>query len=872
MIPQFELYSIYDRIKGMKTKKRNPLICAVLAFAIPVVILFVICLIYGFYPFGDKSILMADMRFQFVDYFACYRRILFGNEDCFYTLSKTFGGDMAGLLAYYCNTPLLFLLAFVENRALPGGILLIAVFMTGLCGLNFNIFLNRSFGFRWSSLIFSVAYAFTGYLMGYFNCVHYFFAVALLPLVMYGLLDIIRREKVSVFYILILALTIFSSYYLGYMICLFTVLFFFYIFFTSYRTVSAIKEHFRAFLIYVLSSVTAAGLSSVSLLCALFSLQGQKSSGVSISLRLLFDPLEFFSGLYTGAFHGNISDGLPLIYSGVTAATLLVLFYLNRRISLREKVCSAIVFAILFLSFIFDSLNVIWHGFAHPIGFPHRFSFLFSFFLLYIAYTCFIYIQGAFKRKDYIIVLALFLCYSAFLLLRHSEYVGIREAAVSFVVMASVLSSVYLCQYGKQYMLPVLLGMVFISSMDAGYNAYVSIGSYFPELSSTDDYDMALYREFIDETGGIVSELKKNEGLYRMEKLYRRSLNDAMMLGYNGLSHFSSCETNDIKSFMGEMGFRNNENWAYYGEEGSTTFADAFMGVRYIISQYDEIPRPYERIMERYDKYVFENPYALPFGFMMTGEAQELSYEGHDHFTWQNAIASAFDGHERKLYRPVSGVSIKTENLAVNGNTYTKENAEAEAYIEYDFIADSGDTIFMYFDAPDFQDARIIVNGLEKQPYFTQYGWNIRGLGIYKEGEPVALRIYPEGNELTIDGYEFYYEDREAVKDWYGSVTGGELRLESSSKLSGSISSDTSDGLLVFSLPFDENWRILVDGERAEAVKALDGLLSVRIGEGEHTFRLKYVPKGVRLGIPVMLISICTLLLIIFKSRKNSSI
>ncbi len=944
----------------MTDNKRNinVIFSGLAAFFIPVVITVAICLLYGFAPFGDKSVLMADMRYQFVDYFATLRRIAFGNDDVFYTLSKTFGGDMAGLLAYYCNTPFFYLLAFVPERLLPLGIILIMIFMLGLCGLNFNIFLNKAFGFRWGSLIFSTAYAFIGYLMGYFNCCHYFFDVALLPLVMLGLIEILREQKVSFLYIFSLALSIFSSYYLGYMTCLFSVLFFAYLcaarpsslfgeeagkqYHPEPSWILDIKERleerfispsfFKAFGIYAVSSVLAAGLSSVSLLCAVFSLRGQKSSGLSFSNGLIFNPLELFSGLYTGAFHGNVSDGLPLIYCGVLSAVLLMLFYFNRRISLLEKLSSVLVFAVLILSFAWDPLNTVWHGFAHPIGFPHRFSFLFSFFAIFLAYTCFININGALKTRDYIVTAAAFLLYSAFLVMIRNQYTGLLQILLTLGFMTASLISISLCRYGKHYMLPIVLGMLFISCLDAGYNAYVSIGAYFPGMEATEDYDLSEYQAFIDETGGIVEALKarersqsgisdgdafadgmsgdagasgdtgspgdadksgaagssgdadksgaagspgtaEGEPLYRIEKHYRRSNNDAMMFGYNGLSHFSSCETEEAKKFMGSLGFRDNGNWAYYGEEGSTTFADCFMGVKYLISQYDEIPRPFPLIMERDEKYVFENPYALPLAFTMTDEAEELCYRegsqegGFDHFTYQNAIAGAFCGKEYNIYRPVKDVRVSTHNLTVDGNLYTKADKEAEAYIEYSFTADSADTIFMYFSAPETQDTTILVNGLMKQPYFTEYGWNIKGLGFYNEGEEVSLKIYLNQDSIRVDGFEFYYEDREELKRWREGLDEAGLYKLKSSMLSGRVSASESAGLLVFSIPYDRSWDIRVDGKKADPVNALSGLLSVRITPGEHSFSLDYMPLGFKAGLPIMIICALAVIAIMVRLR-----
>lgn len=854
----------------MLTAKSSKKICLLLSFLLPLGIMAAVSTLCGFYPFGDRSVLMADMRYQFVDYYAAYNKIFFGNDDLFYTFSKTFGGDMSGLFAYYCNTPLLFLLAFVPNRALPGGILILMSLMLGLCSLHFYLFLNETFGFRISSLIFSVAYAFTGYMTGYFNCTQYFYSVALLPLVMLGLIRIIRTGRVSILYIVSLFLTVFSNYYIGYMICVFSLLFFAFQYFLRYTDLQEVKEHVRSFLLYAVSSVLAVGMSAVSLFCAVFSLRGQKSGGLPFSAKLNFNPLDLFSGLYTNAFHGNLSDGLPLIYCGVLGAVLCLLFFLNRNIGGREKLLTAALFLVLIASFLFDPLNVAWHGFAHPIGFPYRFSFLFSFFALYTAYVCFLHIGGAFSLRHYVFVLVCFLLYSGYLLLSHNQYAGLGQIIITLCFLLPFLACVHLCQYGRQYMLPVILGMGLLSCADEGYNAYQSIGSYFSDLFSDEEYSMKAYTDFIDETGGMIETLSEQDpSLYRIEKHFRRSNNDAMMFGYPGLSHFSSTETEAAKRFMGALGFRDNGNWAYYGEEGSTTFADCLMGVKYLLSQYDTIPRPYTPLFTENGRYAFRNPYALPLAFLTKQSAEEvLPSDAEDLFTFQNTIAASFTGTPHDIYRKVKDVTVKTENLTVTDSQYRKTDPEKDAWIDFSFTADSGDLILMHFDAPDRQDTRIIVNGLEKQPYFTDYGWNIRAMGFYQEGEAVTLRMELLQDQIEVTGFSFYYEDWEELKRWYEDVSADQVNLtkEKSSRLSGRAEpSSPEKTLLVFSIPYDKNWRITVDGTKASPVEAFGGFLAVEIPAGReaYTFTLRYLPAGFLPGLFVTIVSFGIFLLFI---------
>ena len=853
--------------------KKRKILCPLLAFFIPVAMMVLVCILSGFFPFGNTSILMADMRYQFVDYFGYMKQIFFSDDTYFYSFSKTFGGDMAGLAAYYCNTPFLIFLLFVPNDLLPAGILIMMIIMIGFIGLTFNIFLSEIYGSRYTTLIFSTAYAFMGYLMGYFNCTQYFFNIMMLPLVMLGVYRIVTYERVSVLYIVSQALSIFSSYYIGYMICIFSICFFIHIYFMKNGDIKKIKDiklHVRSIFIYISTSVLAVSISGVSLLCAVISLREQSSrKHIPLSLKGNFNITEVFSGLYSTAFHGNVSDGLPLIYSGAIAFVFIMLFYLSMEISKKEKLISLAVFVFLILGFYVDFLNVAWHGFSYPIGFPYRNSFLFSFYVLFLSYKCFIK-AGNTSISQILISFFVYVIYSIYMCVILNENVGVRQVIITgvYIIVTYLLIFVY---RNKALVKCVMPAFLLLAVFDASYNAYISLNAYFPDKEEDKSITIGAFKDFVDETSSIVDHIRQqDDGFYRIEKLYRRSNNDAMLIGYNGLSHFSSCETDQAMRFMGSLGFRDNGNWAFYGE-GSTTIADCLMGMKYMLSQYDETPKPYENIYSFNDKYVFLNPYALPLCFTMKKDCLDLSIEGKDHFSYQNAIAKSFGYEGDEIYSKVENVDITLNNLDKDGNTYTVRDKEKDAYIEYSYINDSTDFTFMFFDADGLQDTRIIINGLEKQPYFTSYGWSIRELGYYPEGEHVSVRIYPEQDKITLNNYEFYHENKTAVAQWYKAATADKSSLNkiTSSHLTGKV--NASDGkMLVFSFPYDNAWRVYVDGQEVENKKVMNGLLAVDAGTGEHDIELRYVPKGFIIGLPVSITGFVILIfLLIYRNKEK---
>ena len=862
---------------------KRRILCPLFAFLIPIVLMLLISIASGFYPFGKYSILMADMRYQFVDYFGYMKKIFFSDDTYFYSFSKTFGGDMAGLAAYYCNTPFLLFLLLVPNDLLPGGILIMMIVMLGFIGLTFNIFLTEIYGSRYSTLIFSTAYAFMGYLMGYFNCVQYFFNIMMLPLVMLGIYRIVKTERVSILYIVSQALSIFSSYYIGYMICIFSICFFIYLYFTENEDIKGftdtkhIKAHLRSLLIYTGTSIVGVFLSSVSLFCAVISLRGQSSrKHIPLSVRGNFNITEIFSGMYSTSFHGNVSDGLPLIYCGTVALLFLMLFYLSRFITKKEKILSAFILIFLILGFYIDILNVAWHGFSYPIGFPYRNSFLFSFMVLFISYKGLINI-GKISNRSIVISLFIYVIYSLYMCVIKNENVGIREIIITGVYL---IASIFLImiykdrkQKGGQGLLRFIMpAFLLIAVTDATYNAYVSLNAYFPEKQEDQTITLEAFKGFVDETKAIVDHInREDKGLYRIEKLYRRSNNDAMLIGYNGLSHFSSCETEQAMRFLGSLGFRDNGNWAFYGE-GSTTFADCFMGMKYLLSQYDETPKPYHMVYSYNDKSVFLNPYALPLCFTMNDDCLTLSKEEKDHFSYQNALARSMGYDGPDIFNKVENAEQSLYNLKKEGNTYTVTDSGDEAYIEYSFTNTRNDFIYMFFDADDFQDTRIVINGLEKQPYFTTYGWSIRELGHYPVGEKITLRIYAEQDKITLTDYEFYYEDKQAIADWYAAATRDkcELNKVTSSHLTGRADIREGNRLLVFSFPYENEWTVLIDGNKALNKKAADGLLAVDITEGEHEIELKYMPKGFILGMPVSAVFLIILCFLMIHRVKNN--
>ena len=570
-------------MEKFKEFERNTLI-TLLAFAVPALIMMLIFIIGDFAPFGKVSVLVADMRYQFVDYIGYMKTVFFGNNDMFYTFSKTFGGDMMGFASYYLFNPFFLILLLFPNDLLPVGIVIMMIIICGFMGLNFHLMLRAIWGNRFSSVIFSTAYAMMGFNMAYINCIHYSFSVMMLPIVILGLLRMMNTRRPNIIYIGSVALSVISCYYIGYMILIFTAAFFLCMLISDSIEYADMKDRLKNSWTVLYSTLLGIGISAFSLLSVFLSLKGQKKAVIKgLSFIRTFNIFEFFSGLYTGSFHGNISDGLPIIYCGTITILFVFFYFTNKTIKLRQKICALILILFLIAGYWIDAFNVMWHGFAHPVGFPYRNSFLFSFLMLFIGYSGFVHIKEGFKKRNANILVVIFFAYSAFLYVIGNKYAGPKSMLITYLTLAAALILIVAMNEKNRYVIPAVAGLFVLQFADSLYNGSVSLDAYFEDKYSREE-SLEEYKDYIDSTQAMIDYVNgQDSSFFRMDKLFRRSNNDPLMFAYNGLSHFSSCETDQVKTFMGRMGFRNNENWAFYGD-ASTGFADCFMGLKYLFN------------------------------------------------------------------------------------------------------------------------------------------------------------------------------------------------------------------------------------------------------------------------------------------------
>lgn len=129
------------------------------------------------------------------------------------------------------------------------------------------------------------------------------------------------------------------------------------------------------------------------------------------------------------------------------------------------------------ISFYISTLDVIWHGLNHPVGFPYRYAFYFSFLLLHIAYKGFLVFREKMEIKKYAVFAGIFLLYSIYLTISNRRALVFRSILFDFVLLLILFVFIYGIIYKKWPQSIFLYAILMIQIVDLSQNAITSVNS-----------------------------------------------------------------------------------------------------------------------------------------------------------------------------------------------------------------------------------------------------------------------------------------------------------------------------------------------------------------------------------------------------------
>ena len=449
----------------------------------------------------------------------------------------------------------------------------------------------------------------------------------------------------------------------------------------------------------------------------------------------------------------------------------------------------------------------------------------------------------------------------------------------------------------------VLLSLTLVSSYRGAKNVV--------QVNMDDDQyqKIEVYRSD-DELSNVFNVVKNSDSsLYRMESTFNRNGsvntidNNPLFYSYNGLSHYSSTNKKEISSYMSKIGFHRNGFWERY-DAGSTVAINSFLGLKYLIddsSTSREKPQfiynsssknPFQPIdlnedsPSKYSYYMNQSP--LPLGFAIpssekTNVTDSLFVEGanktyhFNHFEYQNELFYSLcdqvkdeSGNKKAIFSPlpISKESLSSGTSVISVDEFGEKTYHMEkgAYISFSF------TIPEYAKGNNYY---VCEKNLTQNMAYSIDGKSVRLADYWHSG----IHSFLEGNETThtftiynSKGQatdvklvpEIYYEDLDILNEYLATIRKeGAMDLKQVNSISATSYEGTftlsSEGTkeFVFTLPYESDFEIYIDGQKKETLKRLDVFVGASLEglePGAHQVKLVYKDKGLKAGI---IISIC---------------
>lgn len=885
-----KLHSVwFDYTESLRTHKTLFLLWS---FLLPMGIMALIYVALGVYPVGNNSVLVLDLNGQYVYFFEELRSKILSGESLLYSWSRSLGGEFIGIFAYYLASPFSFIVCLFPKSHITEALLTIILLKVGSCGLTMSIFLKNVLpSKKIHTVIFSTLYAVCSYAVVQAHNTMWIDEMIFLPLLALGIQQLICKRK-FILYTIMLAMSMMSNFYIGYMMCIFSVIYFFY-YYVSHscngeNNFYGERYHFiKSLLRIILFSAVAAAIAMVILYPAYISLTFGKTTFTDpkYTFNAKFDFLDMLAKLFPGSYDTVRPEGLPFIYCGTLTLIMLPFYFISKKIRAREKFMGGLLILTFVISFMGSTVDIIWHGFQNPNWLNYRYSFMLVFVMLSFAYQAFDEI-AAIKYHHIITV-----CGGLLLLLfviQKQDYEWLSDIGciwLSVGCIAAYLGVLYVVKhgwlrYGAGLLLAVIVSLeLFLSGLsdeidlddDVVYSSRTSYVSYMDKLQPAVDALKAYDVEHFDSP------------FYRMEKTSHRKTNDPMALGMYGISNSTSTLNASVIQLLQDLGFSSKSHWTKY--LGGTPVTDSLLGIKYLI--YNDVDESiiYDKIYddEQNSLYGFYNSYALSLAYAVNESVKDISFSDENMsrspFERMNTLVGAMLGLDDpvELFKPISKVNITYENVDYSYTSthrkYIPSNSGKNAKIIYSFNgAGEENEIFCYFPSDYKREVDLALNGEEFGTYFANETYRIVSLGNFPQDNKILLSMTLKDNNLYIvTGVDyFYYLDTELFEEILPLLSEAQLNIESfkTTEIKGTVTAPENRTTLFTTIPYDEGWRVKVDGTKVENLKTLDALLAVEIGSGTHEIELKYSPTCFKAGLAISISGICIFAVLIVLNKR----
>ena len=406
-----------------------------------------------------------------------------------------------------------------------------------------------------------------------------------------------------------------------------------------------------------------------------------------------------------------------------------------------------------------------------------------------------------------------------------------------FIYISVVLFIVYLLIFKIKFKDAKVL-FIILTLSELFFNSYIVL---YANVFSYRNYLKGRYNEKTS-----IIQQTNDDNFYRMEFSNRTALNDPLNYGYYGVTGWLS--TNLINSdFHNNIGYYSYNKFLLYSHY---LLLDTLFGIKYYessdkidyyellnvnqISSYDEIL--YGNFYK--NSFLYKNPYALSLGYMVDNDIKN-SFYCDNAFDCQNEIVNQMTN-----YNDIYKIEDVSNKITITNNS--------DFYLL--FVENSIDTTEIY--SACINDKCYNLDFISNKSIYIKNDFEI--------GEEVEIKII---GKCDLKNIYLAYFDFDKFKEVYNKLKDNQLNITDfkENHIKGSIDV-TDENVLFLSIPYNENFKILVDNQETDYYKVINNFIGLDLEEGNHDIEIIYEVKGFKLG---SIISLISLVLFIIYIRKH---
>lgn len=854
-------------VKRMKNKfktniKKNKWIY--ITFLVASLIITTIYILQGIAPFGKNTMLDVDFYHQYGPLLnELYDRVKSG-ETLIYSFNTGGGIPFYRNFLNYLSSPFNIILFLFKKRDIVMAFSVIIGLKAIMGATAMSYFLKKTFHKDdYFLCVFGILYAFSGYFCAYYWNIMWLDGMVFLPLIMYGINRLIDDNN-PIIYIVFLAVMLLANYFIAYMICIYAVIYFgVYLYFHLKK---GYLKNLKTLLIFIISSLLAAGLMAVFLIPlykALSSISathgGYPTTAFNFNIQnYLFNHL---SGVSRTVF---ASDPLPLpnVYCGVLTLVLILTLFMNGKINIEVKVLALLSLIFFYVCFNIAIIDYMWHAFHVPNDLPWRYSFLYVFTLIILAYyanTKRDSLKKPYAIISYFLILVMILC---------AYYMNFKNTNLNKTIICAAFVLGYFLLYVLSNIKEINQKLMAILTI-----LVVSIEAVFGiNINWNINHDLKTFMSDKDDCQNLVKAAKKiDNDFYRTEKTSYLTLNDGAWYDYYAMTTFTSMAYENTAKFQRMIGLGGNNINSYYYKYFETPVYNVMFNVRYIIGDTTD-NNYYDFVTSNASFNLTRFKYPSSIMYVLNNDVKKWHLEEYNPFKNQEKFISLGTGikdvYKGATVTKVVGANILDDGFYKNSNgtfSYTTDSNNFSNAITFTVHHEKSKNLYLYVGGANVSS--FMVDGKVYSINSDEYYVVDTGL---KNNEDTDVTITLKNANTSFLYFYAYTISDDNFNKFYNVIKDNSLNVKKyrDTLIEGDLYA-IKNGTSFTTLSYDKGWQVFVDGKKVKTYKLANTYLGFDIKKGNHKIKFIYYPDGMQQGLLISTISSVLLIIYIWLFLKK---